>query len=145
MMPNGSSRPVTPNGDNTVSPYGSNQAMSPNGNNAWKQDAEYLDEIIDDLSMDLQEVLPPGADIRDFIAKIGELREQGRKVLQRSALARASITVPAGTTEDVTVELFTDEDGDVFLSVADKQMDLVRISGGSAGPVAEGRRLVRGA
>jgi hypothetical protein len=122
-------------------------SLGPNGNEAWKQDAEFLDELVDDLALDLHDALPPGADIKELLAKLGELRALGKKALASAALSRASITVPAGTAEDVTVELFTDEDGDSYLSVSDKQMSggLVRISGGRAGTVVEGRRLVYGA
>lgn len=118
--------------------------MRPNGNDAWVQDEEYWDEILDDLATDLTEAMPPGVDIKDLLAHVRSLREQGKQALARAAMERASITVPAGTAEDITVELFTDEDGSAYLSVQDKQMELVRISGGRAGHVAEGRRLIYG-
>lgn len=118
--------------------------LKPNGNKAWQEDEEYLDEILDDLADDLHEVMPEGVDIKDLLARVRELREQGKAALARAAMERASITVPAFTPVDITIELFTDPEGNPYLSVADTQMNQVRISGGRAGVVTEGRRLIWG-
>jgi hypothetical protein len=118
--------------------------LQPNGNKAWQEDEEYLDEVLDDLATDLAEVMPEGVDIKDLLSRVRELRETGKAALARAAMERASITVPAFTPIDITIELFTDKDGNPFLSVPDTHMPQVRISGGRAGVVNEGRRLIWG-
>ncbi len=117
--------------------------LTPNGHHIYEHDAKYVDDLFDDLIEDLSEVLPEQNIASTVIwEQAMKLRDLVKSVLGKQAIVRAAVTVPAGASEDVTVELLDGDVPSLSVDAAQAAAGLARISGGKTGPVSEGRRLI---
>lgn len=114
---------------------------------AYEDDASYWAAVTDDMVADLKEAMPAGADLSKLLGKLGELRELGHKLIAESVATPPAVQVMPGNPEPVTIGLYTDDEGEIFLSVPEIQIQagLVKITGGRAGAIHNGWRLIYGA